>query len=159
MQKLSLLSFFLILMISSCGNQKSVVQKKTPFEIVQKTYQDWTGGKEGATGTRLYLKGQLKSPNVHFESVFFHGREEKVNAMFNNGMFEIDVNLVNAPKKDLKMTGNPAGEYGNEAPATQKEGIPFKLNKDEAVIYYTINAKDYYKKITGIKELEPVIYP
>jgi hypothetical protein len=117
----------------------------------------WVGGKEGSSGTFLRIKGDLKPSGVHFMSVFFHNREQKVNATFQDGTFTIESNFFNK-KDDRNMTGDPVGEYGNKVPSDKENDFPFELNDDEAVLYYHVNGKEYYFKVTGIKRLDNRIF-
>ena len=158
MKKISLLIFMIsAFALSSCSQQKGVVQKNVPFTITEKTYQMWVGGKEGSSGTFLRIKGDLKPSGVHFMSVFFHNREQKVNATFQDGAFTIESNFFNK-KDDRNMTGDPVGEYGNKVPSDKENDFPFELNDDEAVLYYHVNGKEYYFKVTGIKRLDNRIF-
>jgi hypothetical protein len=156
------ISLFILLItgmaLTQCSSQKEVVQKNVPFSITEKFYQNWVGGKEGSSGTYLKIKGDIKPSTVQFVSVFFHNREQKVNAMFQNGTFTIESNFFQK-KDDMNMTGDPAQEYGNKVPVADKdEDFPFELKDNEAVLYYNVSGKDYYYKIVDIKKLENRIF-
>jgi len=155
MKKISLLILLISAMaLTQCGEQKGVVQKNVPFTITEKTYQNWIGGKEGASGTFLRIKGDVKPYGIQFMSVFFHHKEQKVNATFEDGTFTIESNFF-SKKNDMNMTGDPSGEYGNKVPAADKDAdFPFDLKSNEAVLYYHVNGKEYYYKVTDIKKLE-----
>lgn len=162
MYKISLLLVFIITTFSltQCKTQDSVVQKKVPFTITEKTYQYWTGGKEGSSGTNLVIKGNYDLTPLHFDTVFFQNREERIVAEFNSNQFNIFLRIakINTENKDLKMSKNPQDEYGNKVPVKTKD-IPFDLKEDEAVLLYNINGKSYYYKINGIKQLQTINYP
>ncbi len=159
MKKISLLIFlFSTIALTQCSQQKGVVQKNIPFTITEKTYQMWVGGKEGSSGTFLRIKGDIKPYGVQFMSVFFHQKEQKVNATFQDGTFTIESNFFNKEKDDMNMTGNPSGEYGNKVPAAKDTDFPFDLKNNEAVLYYHVNGKEYYYKVTDIKKLENKIF-
>ncbi len=157
MKKISLLLVIIITTFSlvQCKSQDSVVQKDVPFTINKKTYQYWTGGKEGSSGTDLIIKGNYDLSPLHFDSIFFHNKQEKVSAQVNSNMYTIYIRVID--KKDLNMSNNPVDEYGNPIPATKS--IPFDLKEDEAVLVYNISGKEYYYKITGIVKLDPINYP
>ena len=158
MKKISLLILMIsAFALSSCSQQKGVVQKNVPFTITEKTYQMWVGGKEGANGTFLRIKGDVKPSGIQFMSVFFHNREQKVNATFNDATFTIESNFFNK-KDDMNMTGDPVGEYGNKVPTDKDKDFPFDLKDNEAVLYYHVNGKEYYYKVTDIKKLENKIF-
>ena len=158
MKKISLLLFLILsLALTQCGQQKGVVQKNVPFSITEKTYQMWIGGKEGSNGTFLRIKGDIKPYGVQFISVFFHNKEQKVNATFQDGTFTIESNFF-SKKDDMNMTGNPAGEYGNKVPTDKDADFPFDIKSNEAVLYYRLNGKEYYYKVTDIKKLDNKIF-
>jgi len=163
MKKISLIIIFIISAssLTQCKSQDSLIQKKTPFNVTEKTYQNWIGGKEGSSGTNLIIKGDYDLSPLHFETVFFQNKEEKIIAEFNSNQFEIFLRIatINDPeKKNLIMSKNPKDEYGNTIPFKNKN-IPFDLKEDEAVLLYNVNGKEYYYKITGIKKLETIHYP
>ncbi len=154
MKKLIFIIFLSPVILIQCGQQKNVIQKNLPFHITEKTYQNWIGGVEGSNRTYLRLKGDIKPSNIQFVSIFFHNREQKVNALFQGDTFTIENNFFQK-KEDMNMTGDPAGEYGNKPPVDQKENdFPFDLKDNEAVLYYHVNGKDYYYKVTDIKKLD-----
>lgn len=162
MYKISLL-FVLVLTtfsLTQCKSQDSVVQKKAPFSITEKTYQYWTGGKEGSSGTNLVLKGNYDLSPLHFDAIFFQNREEKIVAEFNSEQFVIFLRIatIDSDKKNLIMSKDPKDEYGNSVPVKTKN-IPFDLKEDEAVLLYNVKGKEYYYKINGIKRLETINYP
>lgn len=154
----------LIITVSSltqCKSQDNLLQKKTPFNITEKTYQYWIGGKEGSSGTNLVIKGDYDLSPLHFDTVFFQNREEKITAEFNSNQFQIFLRIASIDdpeKKNLIMSKNPEDEYGNKIPVKTKN-IPFDLKEDEAVLLYNVNGKEYYYKVIGIKKLETIIYP
>jgi|LGVD01.1.fsa_nt_gb hypothetical protein len=162
MYKISLL-FVLILTtfsLTRCKSQDSVIQKKVPFTITEKTYQHWIGGKEGSSGTNLVLRGKYDLSPLHFDTVFFQNREEKIAAEFNSNIFTIFLRIatIDSDKANLKMSKDPKDEFGNPVPVKTKN-IPFDLKEDEAVLLYNVKGKEYYYKISGIKKLETVYYP
>ena len=149
----------LTLLFTQCANQQSTVQKKLPFEITEKTYQYLVGGrKETGNAVHLHIKGDLKQFGVQFVSVFFHNKETPVNTLINDKSFIIDFTLHEPVKQDRISSGIPLDEYGNPLPKDPNDQIPFKLGKDEAVIHYNIKGKEYYYKVSGIKELKSVYY-
>jgi len=156
--KLGIYSITLILILSFTNCKTQNVNQKVPFTITEKTYFYWVGGKKGSTGTKIVIKGVQKTTNVNFPTIFFQNHEYKLSTEINNSGFTLIGNFSELIKKDMNMYGDPVGEYGNEAPNIKKN-IPFDLEKNEAVLVYSINGKDFYHKITEIKQLETVNYP
>lgn len=152
---ISLVFLIVILSFSNCKTQN--VKQAPPFTIHEKTYFYWVGGKKGTAGTELRIKGIKTTTNVDFPTIFFQNHEYKIATEININGFELVGRSTELIKKDMIMHEDAVGEYGNTAPNTKK--IPFDLQKDEAVLVYSINGKDFYHKITGIKQLETVNYP
>jgi len=152
---ISLVLLIVILSFTNCKTQN--VDQAPPFTIHEKTYFYWVGGKKGTAGTEIRIKGVKTTTNVEFPTIFFQNHEYKIATEININGFVLIGNSTELIKKDMIMHEDSAGEYGNTAPNEKK--IPFDLQKDEAVLVYSINGKDFYHKITGIKQLETVNYP
>ncbi len=156
--KLGIYSITLILVLSITNCKTQNVNEKVPFTITEKTYFYWVGGKKGSTGTKIIIKGVPKTTNINFPTIFFQNHEYKVATEINNNGFVLIGNFSELMKKDFNMHRDAAGEYGNEPPKT-KTNIPFELEKNEAVLVYSVNGRNFYYKITEIKQLETVNYP
>ena len=152
--------YFIIVIIflgfTQCKSQKAV--QKAPFTITEKTYFYWVGGKKGSTGVNIKIVGNFDTTNLAFSSIYFQNREYKVVPEFRDKKFILIGRYETLNKKDIIMHQNPAQEFGNEPPMTEKK-IPFDLQNDEAIIVYSINGKDFYYKVNGIKQLDTVYYP
>jgi len=156
MKKSIQILFVLLTMISlsGCKVQTEKVENKVPFEITKKTYRHYSQASEGKKGALLEISGTTNNPGVHFETVFFNETSYDANAVFQNiNLFNIRINMISpVMTKDLKMTLDPKNEYGNTA-APKTSDSPFKLKKNEAVLLYNVNGKQFYYKITGIETL------
>lgn len=158
-QKLSKIIIAVIITLlgfTQCKTQN--VETEVPFEISEKTYFYYTGGKEGTHGTNIKIVGNAKTRNITFTAIFFQNHEYKITPEFKGEDFILVGSNTVIKKKELDMYQDPVGEYGNEAPKFEKK-IPFDLEKNEAVLVYRINGKDSFYKIKDIKQLDTVYYP
>ena len=151
-----LLATVFAVVIVGCKSQS--LETSAPFDIVDKTYFKWISGKQGTEGTSIRLEGRTKSLNVSFSKVYFQNHEYDIVPEFNKDGFVIIGNFTEFRKKDKVMHRDPAAEYGNEIPKTEKK-IPFDLQDDEAILLYSVNGMEGYHKITGIKQLDKVYRP
>lgn len=140
--------------LSGCKVQTEKVENKVPFEITKKTYRNYTQPSEGKKGGLLELSGTTNNSNVYFETVYFNETSYEAKAVFQSiNSFTIRVNMISpVMNKDLKMTLDPKNEYGNTV-APKTSDTPFKLKKNEAVLLYNLNGKQFYYKISDIETL------
>jgi len=157
-QRITKILFLVVILFgfTQCKSQK--VEEKVPFKITEKTYFYFAGGKKGTNGTKIKIVGNATSLNLNFSTIYFQNHEYKIIPEFKGEGFILVGNHTEITKNDLNMHQNTEREYGNEAPKFEKK-IPFDLEKNEAVIVYRINGKDFYYKITDIKQLKTVYYP
>jgi len=148
--------FFLVALSSGC--KTSVVQKKVPFTIDEKTYFHWVGGKKGTRGTTIRITGITQTLNLSFSKIYFQNKGFDVVPQFNGNDFVLEATLSEFIPPDRVMSGNPLEEYGNEPPETGSK-IPFELEIDEAVVVYSISGAESYLKVTGVKKLETQYRP
>ena len=134
------------------------METSAPFNIDEQTYFYWVGGKQGTEGTTIKLVGRTKSLNVSFSKLYFQNHEYGIVPEFNHQGFVIEGTFSKFRNKEEVMHKDPAAEFGNEAPKIEKK-IPFDLNDDEAVLLYSVNGREGYHKISGIKQLEKVYMP
>ncbi|MCK4562815.1 MAG: hypothetical protein KAT78_07910 [Flavobacteriaceae bacterium] len=151
-----LLVLIILFSLTKCKTQ--VVKQKAPFEIVEKTYFYFAGGKKGTNGTTIKLVGKANTLNLGFTTIFFQNHEYKIIPEFNTEKFILVGSNTEIRKNDLNMHRDAVEEYGNEVPKLEKK-FPFDLEKNEAVLVYRINGEDFYYKITDIKQLKTVYYP
>ncbi|MCD6544503.1 MAG: hypothetical protein J7K34_08335 [Flavobacteriaceae bacterium] len=149
------LLFAILLNLVQCQTQN--VQKAVPFTVIEKSYFNWAGGKKGDQGTTIKIVGNFDTTSLAFSSIYFQNHKYEVVPEIKGKTF-ILIGNRSSLKKDMNMSGNATEEYGNTPPNLDKE-IPFDLQKDEAVIEYSISGQVFFHKVAGIKQLETVYYP
>lgn len=143
-------SLFILFLSFGCKTQS--LETSAPFSIDEKVYFYWVGGKQGSEGTTIRFEGQTTSLNLSFSKIFFQNHEYGVVPQFNSNGFMLEANVSRIREQENIMHSDPAKEYGNKPPVVKKE-IPFDLEDDEAIILYSVNGREGYHKVTGIKEL------
>ncbi len=151
-----LLVVIILFSFTKCKTQ--LVEKKAPFEILEKTYFYFVGGKKGTSGTTIKIVGKASTLNLGFTTIFFQNHEYKIIPEFKAEKFILIGSNTEIRKNDLNMHQDPAKEFGNKPPMTEKK-IPFDLEKNEAILVYRVNGEDFYYKITEIKQLKTIYYP
>lgn len=142
--------------LSQCQSTKIKLQKTAPFSITKSFYQDWMGGRPGNSGTTVQLYVDLND-EVQPDSLFFQNRATFIDSKPSDTGSLWVANFRKVVRRDINMTENPSGEYGNPVP--EMTDFPFELAKDEAVLKYTKDKKIYYYKIIGITQKETLFYP
>lgn len=150
------LSLFVLMLSNGCKTQS--LETSAPFSIDKKEYFYWVGGKQGTEGTTVRITGNTTSLNLSFSKIFFQNREYGVVPEFNSRGFLLEASFSKFREQENIMHKDPAEEYGNKPPAVKKE-IPFDLEDDEAIILYSVNGREGYHKVSGLKELETVYRP
>ena len=148
----------IILSVIMVGCKSQSLATSVPFDIDEKTYFYWVGGKQGTEGTTIRLVGRTQSLNVSFSKLYFQNHEYDIVPEFSSQGFSIEGTFSKFREKDVIMHKDPAAEYGNQPPKVDKK-IPFDLKDDEAVLLYSINGMEGYHKISGIKQLDKVYMP
>ena len=151
-----IVSIGLITLLVGCKSQ--TLKEAAPFSIDEKSYFHWVGGKEGTQGTTIKLRGHSQSFNIAFSKLYFQNHEYDVVPEFNSNGFVIEGNFSEFREKEMVLDKDPAAEYGN-TPSQPAAKIPFDLNDDEAVLQYSVNGREGFYKVTGIKELDKVFMP
>ena len=148
----------IILSVIMIGCKSQSLATSAPFNIDEKTYFYWVGGKQGTEGTTIRLVGRTQSLNVSFSKLYFQNNEYDIVPEFSSQGFSIEGTFSKFREKDVIMHKDPAAEYGNQPPKVDKK-IPFDLKDDEAVLLYSINGMEGYHKISEIKQLDKVYMP
>jgi hypothetical protein len=148
----------IILSVIMVGCKSQSLATSVPFDIDEKTYFYWIGGKQGTEGTTIRLVGRTQSLNVSFSKLYFQNHEYDIVPEFSSQGFSIEGTFSKFREKDVIMHKDPAAEYGNQ-PSKGEKKIPFDLKDDEAVLLYSINGMEGYHKISGIKQLDKVYMP
>ena len=152
-----IVNFIMVLFFAQCKSgyqfeENSAIQFGEPY------YQTWVAGVEGGgSGINLYIPITSKPENIKLDSVYFRGKKSAIELSGNN-LFVGRFKSIAFQKKDLVMSNEPFGEYGNEVPDIP-EKIPFNLKDDECIISFTENNKLKFIKISGIIKKEPIYYP
>ena len=134
------------------------LDKKVPVTITESFYQDWVGGRPGSKGTLVSIK--LNNPDVKmiFDSIYFNNKAVKLQSNFIKNELTLKGNFMVITKpNDMIMHADPKKEFGNTPPNLAAK-VPFKLEKNEAVISYLINDKKRYFKVENIKKLKTLFY-
>ncbi len=148
----------IVLSVIMIGCKAQNLATSAPFDIDEKTYFYWDGGKQGTEGTTIRLVGRTQSLNVSFSKLYFQNHEYGIVPEFNSQGFLIEGSFSEFREKDVIMHKDPAAEYGNK-PQKVEQKIPFDLKDDEAVLLYSVNGMEGYHKISGIKQLDKVYKP
>ena len=149
-------SLFVLFLAVGCKTQS--LETSAPFSIDEKEYFYWVGGTKGTEGTTIRFRGQTTSLNLSFSKIFFQNHEYGVVPEFNSNGFLLEATFSKFRERENIMHKDPAEEYGNK-PSTVKKEIPFDLENDEAIILYSVNGREGYHKVTGIKELDKEYRP
>lgn len=153
--KLSL-ALFILFLAAGCKTQS--LETSAPFSIDEKSYFHWVGGKEGTQGTTIRLAGHTSSMNLSFSKIYFQNHEYDVVPQFSSNGFLLEANFSAFKDPVNIMHMDPVKEYGNKPPVLEKK-IPFDLKDDEAIILYSVNGREGYHKVTGVKELDKQYRP
>jgi len=146
----------IFVMMASCKTQS--LENSAPFSIVEKSYFDWVGGKQGTQGTTIRIEGTTQSLNVSFSKVFFQEREYDIVPQFNGESFFIEGNFSEFREREVIMDKDPAAEVGNKTSDTEKQ-FPFDLEEDQAILLYSVNGREGYYKISDLKKMDKVYRP
>ena len=151
------LGLLLVLLLTmACKTQ--MVETSAPFTIEEKVYFYWAGGQPGAHGTTVRIRGQQTSMNVSFSKIYFQNHEYEIVPVFDSHGFLLEGNFSEYKPDDMILHADPVQEYGNTPPDVENK-IPFELEKDEAIIVYSVNGMEGFHKVTGMKELDRVFRP
>lgn len=148
---ITILSSFLILTVfTNCAS--SQFDKKPPFAVVEAKHQEWKDD-QGLKGTLVTIAFADKvDENIQFDSIYFDNKAAPIiTALIDDktvlsGKFK----AFNIADKNIIMDIDPKKEFGNKPPTIQKKS-PFKLEKNECVISYTLNNKKRYFKLDSLQ--------
>ncbi len=149
----SLISFFGLV---QCQSAKIKLQKTVPFSVTDSYYQDWMGGQPGNSGTTVQLF-VTTNDEIQPDSLYFQNRATYIDIKPTDKETLWVANFRKVVRRDINLTENPRGEYGNPVP--EMMNFPFDLNKDEAILRYTKGDKVFYYKIMGIPQKETIFFP
>lgn len=150
------LSIVLTLLLFGCKTR--YLESSAPFEIDEKTYFYWVGGKQGTQGVTIRLTGHTESLNVSFSKLYFQFREYSIVPEFNNDGFLIVGNYSKFRESEWEKDSDPLSDKAKKA-QEEKDNFPFDLKENEAILLYSVNGLEGYHKITGIKQMDKVFRP
>lgn len=145
--------FLMTVLFLAIGCKTQSLETSAPFSIDEKVYFDWVGGKQGTQGTTVRFRGNTSSLNISFSKIFFQNREYGVVPQFNSEGFLLEASFSEMTQPVDIMGTTPEIENANK-PQNEKKNIPFDLQDDEAIILYSVNGREGYHKVSGIKQLD-----
>jgi len=154
------LKFILVFTVTStlffcCGASKDKpmhkFQKNPPFKIVNAVVTNWVGGKPGVRGLKVAIS--IDNKNIKLDSLYFRNRKTALKLLANsNPSMYIGVFITSKGINDYILHKDVTKEFGN-TPRLFQEKIPFNLKNNEAVVSYQFQTKNYFYKITNVKEV------
>ncbi len=150
--------FFIMILFLNCNSSKTSnsstsFTQNPPFTMAEAYSQKWMAGVQGGgSGTNIYLNIENLEPGTLINEIYFRKKITKANPTSENqyiGYFKTNEN------NDVIMDSDPK----KEAKDTPPKPFPFKLEENEAVISYIFKGKEYYFKVSNIKEKEILAYP
>ncbi len=154
LQKFGTISMIFLLIFSLTQCKTQAIENEVPFTIKEKNYFYWAAGKKGTNGVNINIVGEFNTTNLGFTTIYFQNREYKVIPQFNGGKFTLTGSYSILNTKNILMD-----EEGKSKDVAEVNKIPFELKNDEALIIYTINGRNHYYKITGVKKMATIYYP
>jgi hypothetical protein len=138
------------LFLFSCNTTKFV--KNPPFKIIDATYQNWYGGREGVKGISVKILLKNIDKDITFDTIYFkkHALRTLITEVENAKLLSANINTGYKPEK-IQMHANPKKEYGNSLPDSKKD-TPFNLKENETVISFTKSNKTRFYKLQLKKE-------
>lgn len=144
--------------VLQCSSAKKL-EEQQPFKIGDVYYQDWVSGIEGGgSGSNIFISIQSNSNNIILESVYFQGKEARLELKNNTVFIGRFYGNANKPR-DIVMSSNPLAEYGNKVPELSQKKMTFQLKDNECVVSYKIEGKLRYFKINNVLKKEVARYP
>lgn len=149
----------MVLGAMGCASQRQLTETP-PFRISEPSVQDWLGGREASgSGTELRMRWAPEDPEAFRpDTLYFRGRALVPEIRDSEtGMWLVaSYSRISPEKPDRVMHADAGREVGNQPPLPLEDQapIPFKLERDQAVLAYVRKAdgKQFYYRITGIKE-------
>jgi len=153
MKVLKILSIvFLTLIFTQCTTLKYV--NYPPFKITGATFNNWVGGRPGVSGIKVNIAYQSED-KIAFEKMYFSHRSTKIAMRTVKGKtYLIGHFNTSTREEEFRIKGNTL-----PTKAIQQPEIPFKLEKNEAIISYKKGTVIKYFRIKNIKKTTTIIYP
>lgn len=140
----------MLIILSVFWGCKPIKQEKAKSDFqIGKVYYTETSASPLTTIT-IYIPVQQLPNNVIPDSVFFKGREAKLQ-LESNLVYKGQLLPSATNKTDIVMSSNPNAEFGNMKPAKANKRFP-DLTNTECVVSYKEESKTQYIKVTGVKK-------
>jgi hypothetical protein len=155
----SIVVLFVLMSFSQCSSSK-MLQEKAPVNFGAVYFQSWVAGVQGGgSGINIFIPiNEMALGSFELDSVYFRGKSAKLETKTDKTLYIGRFSTPANQQKDIKMTNDPNGEYGNAATGLT-ENFPFQLKDDECVVSYKDNSQTKYYKIENISEKARVEYP
>lgn len=156
MKAIKILSILLIVTsFIQCKSIKFI--KNPPFKITNATYENWTGGVPGVSGTnvKIYYSSDTE---IKFHQIYYANKivtlevKKTLDSKVLVGYFNTSTN-----KKELILHSNSTKEIKNSLPEIKE--FPFQLKENQAVISYYVGKKINYFKIKNLLKQNGETYP
>lgn len=157
----SLVVISVVLLFAQCGGEKAaseekyIVEKNPPFEIIDAYSQDWVAGiPEGGSGTNVHITLGNFTGDVVIQQLYFNGKVTKmqISPQTRN---QYVVYFKNDVKRDVIMDIDPVKEAQNHP----EPKFPFTLGDGEAILSYLEGDQTKYTRVKNIRVKEMLAYP
>ncbi len=140
---------FISILLFCCKSSQEISQTNPPFKVTEATYNERIEN-DGKNVTMVSIK--IDNTEIKLDSVYFRNRSTRLEFIKKNSEEKyVGYFKSTNTKKDLILHSDPKKEFGNQVPDISQR-IPFKLEKDQAVVSYIYKGKISYYKILKISE-------
>jgi len=150
--KVILIAFVALFLIQCKSTQ---FDAKPPFNIINATYNNWIGGREGVSGIRLVFNYESQEI-VKFQKVYFAKKEGSLEINKKEGKTFLTGHISTSTSRDITIDFDTKKEIKNKLPET---AFPFELKENEAVLSYLQNGVTKFYKVENIIKTKTVFYP
>ena len=155
--KFTVIVLFTLSIVKCKGTQ---FDKTPPFNIIDASYKNWTGGRPGVLGTDIVVKYVSKT-NVIFDSIYFQKKSVKLEikklnssghkyiiGRFNRSTVKSRTDLIlhKTENRQIKIT-------------SKRFNGPFLIKDNQAIISYNEDGIIKYYKISNIRKQTEEFYP
>ncbi|UOB16017.1 hypothetical protein [Abyssalbus ytuae] len=146
-----LLAGIIMVGFSGCGSSQKLV-KEVPFTLGEVMIEKWENNEDNSNSTNIFIPVE-QGKEIELDSVYFREKVVKLAKIQRDSYLVYIGKFKNAPspKNDIIMHADPKKEYGNKPPQKNKK-IPFKLEKNQAVVSFDHEGEKKYYKIDSIKQ-------
>ena len=149
------LSIFVIGISGCAGGKDYLLEQNPPFTVSTAYFQKWVAGiKEGGLGTKVHITIENIKEEISVKEIFFGDRILSAHRHPQN-IDSYSADFKDEARQDIVMDGDAIKESQNTPP----EKSPFSLEKNEAILSYTIKGEMHYYKISNLEEKPLIAYP